>query len=222
MVLRMGQEGMRNEALPSAGGQLAGYAASGTAFGLMYALPTLGASLLLVPLGLVQGVSEAGRASECGARWQAALGDVQKWLESTFGPVSTLPIVEAEVRRLVPKPPPVVELASGATPEARAAELKEIGQRLGSTTLLVGDLWIKLEQQDQSRCGAKFVGYAQFRVQAVGQRQNPLPAYFVSATQEEKDAAIEDWAEDPEQAREQLRRALRELAARSVASYPWR
>jgi hypothetical protein len=221
IVLRMGEVTLSNEALPSAGGQLAGSAAAGTLIGLGYALPTLGASLLLVPLGLLEGASQAARASECGARWTAAVGDVPTWLGSTFGPVSMLSTVEEEVRLLV-KPPPAVVIASATTPAAKSAELKEIGERLASPTLLVGDLWIKLEQPDQSKCGIKFAAYAQFRVQPVDQPPSLGPAYIVSVTQEDKDVAIEDWARDPERAREQLRRVLRELAARIVASYPWR
>lgn len=54
----------------------------------------------------------------------------------------------------------------------------------------------------------------------VGRRLGP--AYIVSVTQEDTDVAIEDWAKDPERARAQLRRVLRELAARIADSYPWR
>ena len=221
-VLRMGEVALANEALPSASGQFAGNAAAGTLIGLGYALPTLGASLLLVPLGLVEGASQAARASECVTRWKAAVGDVNAWLGATFGPVPMLSTVEGEVQRLLVKPPPAVATASASTPEAKSVELKLIGERLATPTLLVGDLWIKLEQPDQSKCGIKFAAHAQFRVQPVDQPPRLGLAYVVSVTQEDKDVAIEDWARDPEQAREQLRRLLRELAARIVASYPWR
>jgi len=62
IVLRMAEGSPRNEALPSPIGQFAGYAGSGVLGALMLALPTFGVSLILVPLGLVEGAKEAGRA----------------------------------------------------------------------------------------------------------------------------------------------------------------
>lgn len=223
IVLRMAEGSPRNEALPSPIGQFAGYAGSGVLGALMLALPTFGVSLILVPLGLVEGAKEAGRAGECAAQWEATVRDVPKWLEATFGEVSALTIVEEEVRRLLVKPPPVVEVAQpGPAHEAPTVELERISQRLSSPTLLVGDLWVALEQSERSSCDPKISGYAHFRLHGIDRPTNAVPDYLLSVTHEAPEAGIEGWAADPELAREQLRQVLRELAARIVSAYPWR
>ena len=222
IVLRMGEATLRNEAIPSPGVQLAEGAWAGTLIGFGYVLQTFGASLLAVPLGLIEGASQASRAGECGAQWRAALGDVPKWLESTFGPISTLSTVEEEVQRLLVKPPPLVAVARATTPEARSLELQEMGRRLASPTLFLADLYIQLEQPDQTKCGVKFAAYAHFRVQPLDQPPGLVPTQIASVMQEDKGVSMEDWVKDPELARDELRRALRGLAARIVAAYPWR
>lgn len=223
IVLRMADEARRNEALPSPGGQFAGHAVAGTMGGVMMALPTLGTSLILVPLGFIEGSKAAGRAGECAERWRAAVGDPPKWLAKALDPVLPLAVVEEETRRLVARPPPLVVFdRTGGTREARAAALDEIGQRFSRTTLLVGDIWIVLEQAERSRCGVKFSGYVHFRVRPVGAASKATPDFIIHASHEEADEQVKAWAGEPELAREAMRVMLRKLAAKVLESYPWR
>lgn len=223
IVLRMAEAPVRTEVPASAGGEFGGYVWSGTMIGLAYSIPTLGASLVLVPLGMVEGAKQAGIARECAERWRAAVGDPAKWLAETLAPVAPLATMEDELARLAIKPPPVVVLErEAATAEARVKALERIGERLGARSLLVGEVSIVLERVEAPRCGVKFTGIVRLRAHEGGVLQKDGPHYVARASHVDDKAQIETWAKEPDLVREELRRMLRKLAAEVVSTYPWR
>ena len=97
-------------------------------FGVIWALPTYGGSLILIPIGVVQSISElAGRIS-CPPRAEAALGDVPRWFTSTFQSVPVLTIVSEELlRNLRGAPPAVLVMPLEPSAEKEEASLREAG-----------------------------------------------------------------------------------------------
>jgi hypothetical protein len=115
----------------------------------------------------------------------------------------------------------VIDRSTG-THDARTAALDEIGARLSSPTLLVGDVWIVLEPGERTRCGVKFAGYVHLRVRPAGAALAATPDFIVRAAHEAADAPVEAIAQAPETLREQMRTMLRALAEKVIDSYPWR
>lgn len=115
---------------------------------------TTGSSALLAggrvgPLGIVIGVPLAlagafvaySSDDYCSPRVRAALGDVPKWVQATFGATPVVTQVADAARRGLRggNGPAVLASVAGVSSEARAAEVTSLGVRSGVSTVILAD-----------------------------------------------------------------------------------
>jgi hypothetical protein len=187
-------------------------------FGVIWALPTYGGSLILIPIGVVQSVSELAGRTNCPPRAEAALGDVPRWFASTFQSVPVLNIVSEELTRNLGGPPPAV-LVRPVEPSAEKEEasLRESGQRLGVSTMIVTDVQVQFGRLVPSTCAIKLAVCADIRAQPLEQPRAGQPNASVESVDD--DVPVEEWASDPTKAQRQLEQLLRALAGKIAETY---
>jgi hypothetical protein len=187
-------------------------------FGVIWALPTYGGSLILIPIGIVQSVSELSGRTNCPPRAEAALGDVPRWFASTFQSVPVLNIVSEELLRNLSGPPPAV-LVMPVEPsvEKEEASLREAGQQLGASTLIITDVQIRFGRLVPSTCAIKLAVCADIRAQPLERPRAGQPNVSVDSAAD--DVPVEEWASDPTKAQRQLEQLLRQLAVKIAETY---
>ena len=187
-------------------------------FGVVWALPTYGGSLILIPIGVVQSVSELAGRTNCPPRAEAALGDVPRWFASTFQSVPVLNIVSEELLRSLGGPPPaVLVMPLEPSVEEEEASLREAGQRLGASTMIVTDVQIRFGRLVPSTCAIKLAVCADIRAQPLERPRAGQPN--VSVDFADDDVPVEEWASDPSKAKRQLEQLLRQLAIKVAEAY---
>jgi hypothetical protein len=187
-------------------------------FSVIWALPTYGGSLILIPIGVVQSVSELAGRTSCPPRAEAALGDVPRWFASTFQSVPVLNIVSEELARNLGGPPPAV-LVMPVEPSAGKdeASLREAGHRLGASTIIVTDVQLRFGRLVPSTCEIKLAALAEVRVQPLDRPRAAQSNVDVWAA--EDNVPVEEWAGDPGKARRQLEQLLQQVAVQIASAY---
>jgi hypothetical protein len=176
----------------------------------------LALGLALVPYVVADAFASSG--DYCPPRAPLALGDLPEWVESTFGSTPVLTDVAYAARRQVRGVvgPAVLESTAGASPEARAAEVMAIGERLGVSNLILADAHVQFGEMIHG-CKIKLVARVDVRVQPIGQPEMTTPRFSVWA--EQGDVPVEDWAVNPDHARKELRLLLDQLGSKLVDAY---
>jgi hypothetical protein len=173
---------------------------------------------IAAPLGLFGALSAYASDEYCSPRTRTALGNPDQWVRSTFGSVPALTDVADAARRQVrgPAGPQVLVSEAGQSSQARESETRGIAGRLGTVTVILADVYVEFGEMVQG-CRIRLTARADIRVQPAGQPEMTAPRFSLWAEQD--DVPLEDWVQNPERAREELRRLLGQLGSRLIEAY---
>jgi hypothetical protein len=234
LVLRVPSEEILKTNTVSAGGELAGGALGGV-FGSLYLLgPTLGASLILLPMGVFAGAQGAMEAAKCNKQWEAEIGNVPEWLDRHVRAADMLQILEDEIRaELGARGQSTAFYGSIRQTSDKMADqrkLQQIIEKLGVPVIVVGNTHLGLfwefgkgPKRDLCTVTIKAFTFLKAIDGSASSLDKPLADQSVIVSRPQADPEfVKAWAKNPESAKEWIRDALRELAARIAALYPKR
>lgn len=160
------------------------------------------------------------RTSMCEDRWKAAVGDFDKWMESTLGPIPATTMLQEALRERFAAAVPVVEVASSPTGSVVAAlpEIEAIADRLGSSSLVVLDIEVVLSPLDWDTCTRYVHVLAYAHLYRSGAGLGPVVS-FIDWDGGILGSAIAEYWGDPGVAREVIGRHLQLLADEIVERY---
>ena len=179
------------------------------------------ATLVGIPLSFMEARNEYSSAmgGRCPDKVRERLGDVPKWVQSTFGGARLGDVVAEGARsRVRDGGPRITVLQATGSAEERLVQLEKTGKDHGAPVLILADVSVLFRDvPGGGDCDVKLLGQAQVRVQPIGQPEMKKPRYSVWA--ERPQVPLEEWATDPERARVQLRELLLTLGRNLVESY---
>jgi len=149
--------------------------------------------------------------------------EVPLWISSTFAEISVAQVIEDELRlRMASKgfEKHVVPITF-AEGDWDIDDFKEIARQAGTPIVIIG--YVFLESYwglDDGRCGIRFDFNVPLRAIVIDPPNRDLAYQYVSVERRVSDSKVfQKWAENPDLAREWVREALRELAARIASTY---
>ena len=106
--------------------------------------------VIAIPLAFAGAFGAYTSDDYCAPRARSILGDVPKWVQSTFGSTPALTLVADAARRQLRGPgPAVLASTAGVSPEARAAEVMTIGTRQAVSTVILADVYVQFGEMVQ-------------------------------------------------------------------------